>query len=88
MADNRFFVSNTEEFFEGLVALLQQCGLCCQERSKTNSSYINMHDIDHCTVLGVQFFPFAAITRGSETFLPLFISYSFLSSLLLFRINM
>ena len=33
MADNRFFVSNTEEFFEGLVALLQQCGLCCQERS-------------------------------------------------------
>ena len=33
MADNTFFVPNTEEFFEGLVALLQQCGLCCQEKS-------------------------------------------------------
>ena len=29
----RFFVPNIEEFFLGLVALLQQCGLCCQENS-------------------------------------------------------
>ena len=33
MAANRFFVSNTEEFLEGFVALLQQCGLFCQENS-------------------------------------------------------
>ena len=24
---------NTEAFFKGFVALLQQCGLCCQENS-------------------------------------------------------
>ena len=29
----RFFVPNTEQFFLGLVALLQQCGLCYQENS-------------------------------------------------------
>ena len=33
MTANRFFVPNTEEFFEGLVVLLRQCGLCCQENS-------------------------------------------------------
>ena len=33
MAANRFFVPNTEEFSEDLIALLQQCGLCCQEYS-------------------------------------------------------
>ena len=33
MAANRFFVPNTEQFSEGLDALLQQCGLCCQEYS-------------------------------------------------------
>ena len=33
MTANRFFVPNTEEFFEGLVVLLPQCGLCCQENS-------------------------------------------------------
>ena len=30
---NRFSVPNTEEFFEGIVALQQYCGLCCQENS-------------------------------------------------------
>ncbi|XP_067040491.1 uncharacterized protein [Acropora muricata] len=33
MAANRFFVPNTEAFFKGLAALLQQCGLCCPENS-------------------------------------------------------
>ena len=33
MAANRFLVPNTEEFSEDLIALLQQCGLCCQEYS-------------------------------------------------------
>ena len=33
MAANTFFVPNTEEFFEGLDALLQQCGLCREENS-------------------------------------------------------
>ena len=33
MAAKMFFVPNTEAFFKGLVALLQQCGLCCQENS-------------------------------------------------------
>ena len=32
MAANWFFIRNSETFFEGLVvALLHQCGLCCQE---------------------------------------------------------
>ena len=31
MAATRLFIQNTEEFFQGLVTLLQQCGLCCQE---------------------------------------------------------
>ena len=39
MADNRFFVSNTEEFFEGLVALLQ--GVCVFENSKPQTPWKN-----------------------------------------------
>ena len=33
MAANRFFVPNTEAFFKGLVGVLLQCRLCCQENS-------------------------------------------------------
>lgn len=33
MAANLFFVPNADEFFEGLLALLQQCGLHCQKNS-------------------------------------------------------
>ena len=28
MASNRFYIPNVNEFFEGLISLLQQCGNC------------------------------------------------------------
>ena len=48
-----------------------------------NYSYINMYDIDNA--LSWEFWQL--ITRESETILPLFLSYSFLSSSLLFGIK-
>ena len=52
MTANRFFVPNTEEFFEGLVVLLPQCGLCCQENSsKQNSLEDVLKDINTLWVI-------------------------------------
>ena len=34
MASNRFYIPSANEFFEGLLSLLQQCGDCVNERKK------------------------------------------------------
>ena len=52
MTANRFFVPNTEESFEGLVVLLPQCGLRCQENSgKQNSLEDVLKDINTLWVI-------------------------------------
>ena len=33
MASNRFYIPNVNEFFEGLLSLLQQCGDCVNENT-------------------------------------------------------